>query len=441
MDKAKPHLPKKRPALTIDADAEPVAMTEARPAEPAIDAQAGDATADATPGASDVPMADQTGGPSLPDEPSAPSGDADPNETQAETGKTTMRDAASRTASEPGSAPNAATGKPRGGGSSLLGGLVGALAALAGGYGLQNAGYLPTPASGTDRIAALETRLAAMSTADDGDMQGEVAALKASVAALAQAAGDTSLATRLNELEQRLGTLSAAGNAANAADPLILERLAAVESRLDAPAQPNTALDELRTGLNAEIAGLRADIEALAARLEAQGSAPDLAAAVAATALRAAVDRGGPFAGELETLATLQPDSQAVAALRGFAAAGVPPRTALLSEFEAAASAMLAAAEPVNPDAGFIERMAESARSLVRVRPVGDIEGDTPGARIARMGEALTRSDDAAVEAEFAALPAPSRAAGDVFMARFRARAEADRLITEAVRAAAGAGN
>jgi hypothetical protein len=411
MDKARPpHLAKKRPAILIDGDADPVSTTNAETSEQEL-------------------------GPTDPDgTPLADSGEASNLETVA-----AQTDSDQKQPGNVRAAPLAP--KPARSGSSVVGGLVGALLALAGGYGLQAAGYLPTPANGSDRIAALETQFATLTSSDAGDLEGEIAALKTSVAALAQSAGDTTLATRLNDIEQKIGALSQADAKASAADPMILDRLAALESRADAASADPAALDAVRSALAADIAAMRSEIEALAATVEAQGSAPDLAAAVAATALRAAVDRGGPFAGELETLATLQPDSPAVTALRAFAAGGVPPRTELLAAFEDAAAAMLAASEPSDPDATLLERITESARGLIKVRPVGNMEGEAPAARIARMGEALVRSDDAAVETEFAGLPETARAAGEAFMARFRARAQADQLITQAVRDAAGSGN
>jgi hypothetical protein len=271
-------------------------------------------------------------------------------------------------------------------------------------------------------------------------LEGEVAALKESLAALAAAAPAADLATRLAAAEERLATLASA--APGTIDPALLDRITALEGQAASGAGAAEGLSGIRTEMDAAFAALKAEIAALDGKLAERAGDPNLAAAVAATALRAAVDRGGPFAGELETLATFQPGSPAVAALRAFAASGVPPRTEIIAGFEDAASAMLAADAPVNPDATLMERLIDGARGLVRVRPVGDVEGDTTGARIARIGEALTRSDDATVETEFAALPAPVRAAGEAFMQRFRARAQADTLIAEAVRAAAaGSGN
>jgi hypothetical protein len=248
-------------------------------------------------------------------------------------------------------------------------------------------------------------------------LSAEIAALKDKIAAL----------------EQVAATPASAAN--NAEITALAGRIAALEGKTGGDS-PLEALTTLRNGLSAEISGLKSDIAAVKTEMANRASEPGLAAAVAATALRAAVDRGGAFAAELENLAAVQPDAPAIAALRGFAAAGVPTRQDLSAEFESAAQAMMAAAQPVDPNASLYTRLLDSAKSLVKVRPVGALEGETPAARIARMGEALAKGDDAGVASEFAALPAPSRDAGAAFMERFNARAEADRLIAEAVEAA-----
>jgi hypothetical protein len=416
-----PHLPKKRPAVTIDGEAAPV-ETETEVTE----------TGRAAPEMETAPAAsleaETAQRPSEPEPEPAPAAGPEPVKPPV--------------ADEPPVA--ASTAVPpvaratRGG--SITSGLIGAVLALGGGFGLQTLGYLPAPDGSIQRIAALEARLQALGAQDAGDAEGEIAALKESIAALTAAGTPVAdLAARIATVETQLAQAAPATD--GTVDPALLERLAALEARVQSGGDASGGLEQLSAETKAGIAALNAEIAALEDQLAARAGDPNLAAAVAATALRAAVDRGGPFAGELETLAAFQPGSPAVDALRAFAATGVPPRTEIIAGFEDAAAIMLAADAPVKPDATLMERLMEGARGLVRVRPVGDVEGDTTGARIARIGEALTRSDDAAVEAEFAALAAPVRAAGEPFMQRFRARAEADRLIAEAVRAAAGSGS
>lgn len=323
----------------------------------------------------------------------------------------------------------------------LTGGILGAVLALAGAYGLQTSGLLPNQNTATntlsDRLSALETSIAS-GTSNEGEqvaaLSAEIAALKDSVAALSQAAGNSSVADRVTALEQSAAITVPATNGADLT--ALASRLATLESKSGSDAD-NEALTAIRNGLATEINALKSDLTTLKSEIANRASDPGLAAAVAATALRAAVDRGGAFGAELENLAAIQPDAPAIAALRGFAAAGVPTRQDLSAEFETAAQAMMAASEPADPSASLLTKLMDSAKGLVKVRPVGSIEGDSAAARIARMGEALAKGEDANFAAEFAALPASSRSAGAAFMGRFNARAETDRLIAEAVRAAA----
>jgi hypothetical protein len=388
------HLSRKRPNITIDAEAQSETITE-----PAVEQIVEDAVAD------------------------APAFGRPDNETAAPV---------ETTSEKPAPRPSTA--------SALTGGIIGAVLALAGAYGLQTSGVLPdqnqAASAVSDRLSALEATIAS-GTSSEGEqvaaLSAEVTALKDSVAALSQAAGNSSVADRVTALEQ---TASLATPATNGADLTALaSRLATLESKTS-DGSLNEALTTTKNALATEINSLKSEVAALQTQMTERASEPGLAAAVAATALRAAVDRGGDFGAELENLAAVQPDAPAIAALRSFAASGVPTRQDLTAEFETAAQVMMAASEPVDPNATMFTKLMDSAKGLVKVRPIGSLEGDTAAARIARMGEAMAKGDDASVATEFAALPASSRDAGAAFMARFNARAEADRLMAEAVRAA-----
>ena len=64
----------------------------------------------------------------------------------------------------------------------------------------------------------------------------------------------------------------------------------------------------------------------LSGKVEAQAAQPKIALAIAASALKSALDRGAPFAAELETFAAISPDAPELAALRAYAEKGVPTR-------------------------------------------------------------------------------------------------------------------
>src|SRR5690606_22498128 len=117
-----------------------------------------------------------------------------------------------------------------------------------------------------------------------------------------------------------------------------------------------------------------------------------MARIVAASALKSAVESGSSFTDELETYAAIATDDPSIEALRPFAAEGIPTRAALSAEASQAAKQMLVATRPATQD-GVVDRLMASARSLITVRPVGNVEGDDPASIVARMETAVTDGD------------------------------------------------
>lgn len=430
------HSSKTREPVTIDLDPDQVSRVEAEAAETG--------TSGETAGASS-----STDDPS----PDVQSGD----------------DAAKTRAEEPGLSDDGAT-QPQSGdsgrrsGGLLAAGIAGGVVALALGAGLQFAGLLPSgpsqPEAGQDpAIPALEA---------------QVEELRQTIAALPQPESvDPALAGRIEEAEQRLGALSdeverqraqieglqapAPGEPAPQAD------LGPIEARIEALETAIAALgsaaspDDALAAVNEEIAGLRRTIEeargdrqalagrvdrfeaalsALEQRLEEVAEAPATSIIIAASALKAAIDRGQPFVNELETFAALAPDAPEIAELRGMAAIGVPTRAQIAAESDAAANAMIAAARPVDPDAGIVDRLWASAMDLIQVRPIGMVEGEEVPQIVARLDAAVTAGDYGRAIDEFETLPDDARSAGEGFIGKVRARHAADTLIDQALAAA-----
>lgn len=376
---------------------------------------------------------------------------------------------AAMAAEVPASPPPARRG---GRGAGLLAGLLGGVAALALFAGLQAAGVLPGP------------RAQAPATADTAAIEAEVAALRQELADLRNAPQPpptdvAAIEAELAGLREQVTALQNAPAAAGAADPALgravdalraevaqlrerpipdigplNERLAALEQRLaaagtaqDARVEDVQALTERvaaaealaqRNGeASAEAARRLSDVETalgdLSSRVEALGQQPKVALAIAASALKSAADRGAPFAAELATLRAVAPDLPEAQALQPYAETGVATRERLLAEWDATADAILAAAEPPDPNAGFFDRLLTSAENLVSVRPVGAVAGDGVGQKIARMEVALNNGDLAAALAEFDTLPEPAKAAAAGFAERARARLEVERLVDAAI--------
>ncbi|MEX0954560.1 MAG: mitofilin family membrane protein [Rhizobiaceae bacterium] len=352
----------------------------------------------------------------------------------------------------------------RGGIGALAAGLVGGIVALIAAGALYLGGYLPgpstppPPASDNAALEQMETELSAMreeiaalksapapgDTGDLGasladtnarvdnmavmieDVRGELGRLSDAVAAGGGGDGAAlaTLQTRLAEIEQTVAALPEGGSGAEA----LSAELATVGEQVTSL---RTALDTLDQNTQQKFSALDETLASLGARLDEQADEPSVALAIAASALKAAIDRGQPFAAELETFARLAPDAPEVAALRELAATGVPTAAAIATETDAAARRIIVAARPDNADASLFERLWASAESLIAVRPIGSVEGDDVPAVVARMEAAIKNGDYAGAIAEYEMLPDAARAAGADFIAGVKARQTTDELVAK----------
>ena len=280
----------------------------------------------------------------------------------------------------------------------ILGGLVALLAA----GGLQYAGVIPSlsPERGNPadsqlsaEIEAIKTQLAqapAAATVDFAPIESRLAALEKAAPADASAA-NADLEARINNLTEELAALKTA-------DATQASRLDAAEKKIDEPAS---------------------DVQ--------------LARAVAVTALKTAIDRGGPFLAELDALKSVSPDDPAIGGLAADAPTGVVSRADLVRAFPEAADSMLAAIRGTDPDQGVFARLMDSASSAIRIRPVGSVEGTGPEAIVARIEDKLSNGDLKGAALEWDTLPAEAKAADNGFKAKLDQRIRVEDLIDGAV--------
>ncbi|MEJ6785321.1 COG4223 family protein [Aminobacter sp. Piv2-1] len=352
-----------------------------------------------------------------------------------------------------GPAPSATV--QRGGMPTIAAGIAGGLIALLAAGGLQFAGILGAPGgsgapAGADQMQAeiesLKSRVADLGASNaTGDVDGRVAGLasaidqvKAEIETLKTGTGQAGSSEALAGLDDRIkaveGQVASLGQGGGvSADIAALnERVAALDATVK-------AVGEATKSDAGDIAALEQSMSSLASKVEAQASQPKIALAIAASALKAAVDRGGGFAAELETFAAIAPDSPQLAALRGYAEKGVATRADIVAETGTVADAMIAAAKPVNPDAGIVERLVSSAEQLVKVRPIGQVEGSGVPETVARMEVAVNQGDFAKAIAEYETLPEAAKAAGADFAAMLKARLDVenqvDQLVANAMKA------
>lgn len=348
-------------------------------------------------------------------------------------------------------------GQPKRGMNGIAAGIVGGVIALAAAGGLQFAGLLGAPGSGAG-------------VSLDG-VNGEIASLKGEIASLKEAGGNNGASAKVEGLSAALdqvksdvaalkSTVEQGGAGDNAGLAALGDKVKQIETAVAALGKPGSAapvdlgpLNEKLAGLDAlvkstgeaakaqdgRLAALEQSVSQLSGKVDAQASQPKIALAIAASALKAALDRGAPFSAELDTLAAISPNASELATLRPYAEKGVPTRTEIASQMGAAANAMVAAATPVDQNAGFLQNLMASAESLVKVRPIGAVEGAGAPETVARMEVAVNQGDYAKALSEYNTLPEAAKAAGADFAGKLKARIEVetqvDALISGAMKA------
>ena len=296
-------------------------------------------------------------------------------------------------------------------------------------------------------LAAAPPDAAALQELQDRVARLEEAAGAPLAAGPGGAAPDPAIEERLTDLAGRLDALQAAASRPDPAPELatLRQRLDEVAGRIEAvEARPPVDL----SGLETAVAELRQRADELSARLDAAPAEQRVAAletglaearrqaelsaalgpAVAADGLAAAVESGSPFTAELAALRALGFDEAALAALDPHAQSGLPTLAALRSDFEARV-ADINIAVPLPAGAGPLERLMESAKGLVEVRPADPVAGADPAAVLARIRAALEAGDLRRALTEWGALPETIKAPTADWARLVEARAAADELV------------
>lgn len=326
----------------------------------------------------------------------------------------------------------------RGGIGALAAGVIGGVVALAGAGVLQAAGVFGSSDTvSNSEIAALKSEVAALkSNPDPGasaqiavaldQVRADVAELKATPVAGADNGQVKALSDKIAELDAALATL----RKENGAAAIDLEPLNSKVTTLDTQVQ---SAGQAAAALESRLSAVEQQASQLSGKVDAQASQPKIALAIAASALKAALDRGAPFTAELDTFAAVRPDAPQIATLRAFAEKGIPTRIDITAGMGDAANAMISAATPVDPNQGIFQRLLTSAESLVKVRPIGAVEGKGAPETVARMEVAVNQGDYAKALSEYDTLPETAKAAGADFIGKLRARQEAEAAVNELV--------
>lgn len=362
--------------------------------------------------------------------------DAKPETSKAEPGKAETAKPTPSTPPRVSKSPDSAAKSA----SPLIAGLLGGVIGLGAAYGLASLGYwpaqAPAPQPADPRIAQFAGSVPELQTVT-GTIQDELATLNGRVSSLESGLAD-------------------GGAAVVAADPALANDLEALRQKVDelaarpveaAPA--DTGASEAIARLEAELAQMRAKADADAARL-AQAeerlstlatTTSDAAAAAAATdtatqlplifsGLDSAFANGRGYEPELAALRSAMPEASIPESLSGRATTGLPRPEAVRQSLTQIIPDMLAQ-RPLNGEGDWQAATLDWFRGAVAMRPNGDVEGDHPEARIARLEAAVARGDFQSASEELAALPDAMRVPASGIEADIKALAEAQAFIEQ----------
>jgi hypothetical protein len=242
----------------------------------------------------------------------------------------------------------------------------------------------------------LEPQIAQLSH-DVAALRSELQALDARVGALQNASPSADLATQLAALDMRLAET---------------ERMLSQAADRDAIATLQTRVARLESGSPGEM--LKA------------------AAAILARAnLARAAEGSGSFKPEWEGLRAAAPDDPAVTLLQPFADMSVPTHAALAGRFPEVARAALAVEQQASTNGNFASGLWARLRSLISLRRVGDVQGDSNEDHLARAQADMDRGDLAEAVREARAATGPATGPLEPWLRDAEARLAVDSAVLD----------
>jgi hypothetical protein len=276
------------------------------------------------------------------------------------------------------------------------------------------------------RLAKLEEALGAATAADPAAQSPQVAALSGKLAEIERSARQAGEAARSGvvRFDSELSALRTdAGRLAQRLDTLKGE----VEERLRGTAR---AAD--LAPLNAKLAALERDAQTFV-KTEADRAANSahLLLALELASVKRAIDRGESYAEPLARAKKLAGSTINFAPLERYMREGAPPPQELAKSFPKVANDMLDA-ETEAPNATLLDRLMSGARSIVRVRKVGQPGDDTSlEATIGRMEAAVKDGRLAEVLAQAKKLPPKAALAGEDWIRKVEARQAVEQAVAD----------
>ena len=352
--------------------------------------------------------------------------------------------------SKPSEATPAAPNKASGFFGRLVASIMGGIIVLGGVGTAQYLGYIPSAADYNPNqpnsssaavpainIEAFEKRLAALqSSLDEGGTLDEAvlnAAIDARLATQVPNTGadNSELAEKLSMLETKLAETATAITAikqapAAIADPQALSGMNSKLSKID------EQVFDLSTGLTAQSEALAA-LKSQYDNDKHNGADKKAARALAAAALKSDIDAGQPFSGSLQTLAAVSDDASILEDLKPYAEKGVSTLGQLAAQFKLLGNSLVTAAAPAQ-NKGAFSRLIAGAKSLVTVKQIGPIDGDSVGAIVSRISAALTSGNGLDASKLWASLPDAAKETSRNWNQDLSARLTADSLVAKTVK-------
>ncbi|RCL00749.1 MAG: Mitochondrial inner membrane protein [Candidatus Tokpelaia sp. JSC189] len=331
----------------------------------------------------------------------------------------------------------------------VIAGITGGIIALGGGVVFQHAGIFSSFAVDANRIefsnASIKNQLLELKEklASIPSMPSDVAMREKERALLSEAeqnAAQAVLADVQNQVRFVIDAIAKTRKelsdipnqtAFNQLQETISQRISALEAKLN-------ELDKLKQDMvseksvtqNHEIQ-LEALRKGMASLVEQKWiSTTGVTLFVAASALKSAVDRGGAYANELQTFSTVAPPNTSLNLLKTYADNGLPSAAELSARFSRVADKIAQEENRPSDNAGIVEKLWADMRGMVLARPVGIVDGNTPGAVAARMEVAIAAGDYARAINEWKTLPPRVQSVSADFMEILQARYEVDSLLS-----------
>lgn len=352
-------------------------------------------------------------------------------------------------------------------------GIIGAVIALAGGAGLQWAGVLPAMQNAAPQIStevsekisgleqnliALDTKLSEQSTSDSASLVSNLSALTTRIDALETLVQNdnagaldaiSTINARLDEMSSTIINIEQTPTTGLENSGALPEDLQDEISNLVAlSAAQATEINSLKMLVETTAQASSADeataqaIVDMQSRLEmaetalakSQSDVP-IARSLAAVTVKNAIDRGGRFTVELDAYAQLDAENPALSELQTIAEQGVLSRADLLQQFNTIANQIIGADKPADAETDIMTRLLDSAANMVKIRQVGNVEGDTAEAIVARMEQRLLSSDLESAMSEWQKLSDASKTVSQNYSDQLQARITAEKLAGQLLQA------